>query len=127
MNEKLVRILVIEDDPDIQKIAKMSLESIGGFSVKVCGESQSAVGEAVSFKPQLILLDAMMPGMDGTAVLKALRRDKACAGIAVVFLTAKVQSSEVENFRALGAADVIGKPFNPMTLPDKVKDIWKKI
>ena len=120
----LSKILYVEDDPDIQSVAKMSLEMVGGFEVCTCGSGAEALRAAPSFAPDLIFLDVMMPGMDGIATLEKLREDPRIASIPVVFMTAKAMPSEVARLRALGAADVLLKPFDPMTLPLKLKGIW---
>ena len=120
----LERILYVEDEPDIQAVAAMALEMVGGFQVKVCSSGEEALQEVRSFAPDLILLDVMMPGMDGPGTLRALRAMPAAAQVPVAFMTAKVQPEEVEHYRALGALDVIAKPFDPMTLSNRVRDIW---
>ncbi|MFP8776959.1 response regulator [Hydrogenophaga sp. RWCD_12] len=120
----LERILYVEDEPDIQAVAAMALEMVGGFQVKVCSSGEEALQEVRSFAPDLILLDVMMPGMDGPGTLRALRAMPATARVPVAFMTAKVQPEEVEHYRALGALDVIAKPFDPMTLSTRVRDIW---
>ena len=121
----LDRILYVEDEPDIQAVAKIALEMVGGFKVLVCGSGAEALQQVKDFAPDLILLDVMMPGMDGPTTLHKLRSDPACAGIPVIFLTAKVQPSEVQQYQALGALSVIAKPFDPMTLAAQVRQIWK--
>jgi two-component system, OmpR family, response regulator len=121
---KLERILYAEDEPDIQLVAKLALEVLGGFKVLLCGSGAEVVEQAPSFEPNLILLDVMMPGMDGPATLKRLRGDPHTAKIPVIFLTAKAQSSEVKHYQALGALDVIAKPFDPMMLATQVQEIW---
>lgn len=123
---ELQRILYVEDEPDIQAVAKLALEMVGGFTVKVCSSGQEALGEVAAFAPDMILLDVMMPGMDGPSTLKALRALPAAAAIPVAFMTAKVQPQEIAQFRALGALDVIAKPFDPMTLPARVREIWQR-
>jgi two-component system, OmpR family, response regulator len=120
----LRRILFVEDDLDIQKIAKLALEALGGFSVLACASGSEALDAVAGFAPDLILLDVMMPGMDGPATLSALRRLPAAEKIPAVFMTARVQAHELAGYRALGAADVIAKPFDPMTLADTVREIW---
>ncbi|OGR87324.1 MAG: hypothetical protein A3A86_04205 [Elusimicrobia bacterium RIFCSPLOWO2_01_FULL_60_11] len=127
MNEKLSRILLVDDDPDIQTIAKVSLESVGGFSVRICGQADEAVRAATEFTPQLILLDVMMPGMDGPAVLKLFKGDKLCRGIPVVFMTANLREQEAKALKNKEVAGVIAKPFDPMTLPENIRRIWKNI
>lgn len=122
--DRLRRILVVEDDPDIQMVVRIALQSIGGFEVDLCSSGQEALEHAAAAAPDLILLDVMMPGMDGTATLHGLRSQNATSRIPVVFLTAKARPGEIEKFRSLGALDVIAKPFDPMTLADTVKTIW---
>lgn len=124
MQKPLDRILYVEDEPDIQQIARLALELVGKFTVHVCSSGAEALADAPAFNPDLILLDVMMPGMDGPTTLKALREIPATARTPVVFMTAKVQPNEVAQYRALGALDVITKPFDPMTLPDAIRAIW---
>ncbi len=119
----LRRILFVEDDPDIQIVATMALESLGGFSVVSCGSGAEALSRFGEVSPDLVLLDVMMPGMDGPATLEALRRLPA-GGVPVVFMTARVQAHEIARYREMGAADVIAKPFDPMTLAETVQTIW---
>lgn len=121
----LQRILYVEDEPDIQAVAKLALEMVGGFAVKVCSSGEEALREAEAFAPDMILLDVMMPGMDGPSTLKALRALPSLADIPVAFMTAKVQPAEVAHYRTLGARDVIAKPFDPMTLASQVRAIWE--
>ncbi|MCS2609309.1 response regulator [Halomonas dongshanensis] len=121
----LQRILYVEDDSDIQAVAKLALEVVGGFSVKVCASGEQALAEAVAFDPQLILLDVMMPGMDGPSTLKGLRELPELAHVPVAFMTAKAQPQEIEQLVALGASCVIPKPFDPMTLSSQVTRIWE--
>ena len=121
----LPRILYVEDEPDIQTVAKIALETVGGFEVKVCSSGQEALSAAEDFAPDMILLDVMMPGMDGPSTLEALRKKPSLAETPVAFMTAKVQPAEVEHYKSLGAREVIAKPFDPMTLADQVKAIWK--
>jgi CheY-like chemotaxis protein len=122
----LQRILCVEDEPDIQAVARMALELVGGFEVQVCSSGDEALREVRTFGPDLVLLDVMMPGMDGPSTLKALHALPGLATLPVVFMTAKVQPSEVAQYRALGALDVIAKPFDPMKLSDQVRAIWGK-
>lgn len=121
----LPRILYVEDEPDIQTVAKIALETVGGFEVKVCSSGQEALSAAEDFAPDMILLDVMMPGMDGPSTLEALRKKPSLADTPVAFMTAKVQPAEVEHYKSLGAREVIAKPFDPMTLADQVKAIWE--
>jgi two-component system OmpR family response regulator len=123
----LQRILFVEDDPDIQTVARMALEAVGGFTVLSCSSGAEALERVTGFAPDLILLDVMMPGMDGLATLEALRRLPHSLETPVVFMTAKVQAQEVARYRQLGAVDVIAKPFDPMTLSDSVRAIWSRL
>ncbi len=122
----LRRILLVEDELDIQMVARLALEDIGGFEVETCGSGFEALEIAPRFRPELILLDVMMPAPDGPATLKALERNPETASIPVVFVTAKAQSHEVEEYLQLGAVDVIVKPFDPMTLADRIREIWRR-
>lgn len=126
MPKPLERILYVEDDPDIQAIALMVLDSISGFAVEPCSSGKEAVNKGVGFAPDLILLDVMMPGMDGPETLKALRQFPELQKTPVVFMTAKVQPQEVQEYMALGAVGVIAKPFDPMTLTQQLQDVWAK-
>jgi len=123
-DNELSRILYVEDEPDIQQVARMALEMVGGFTVHVCSSGQEAVDTAAEFAPDLILLDVMMPGMDGPTTLKALREIDSLAKTPVAFMTAKVQPNEVEEYKQLGAINVIPKPFDPMTLSAQVSEVW---
>jgi len=122
---ELQKILYAEDEPDIQSIAQMSLEMMGGYTLKVCNNGQEAVDAAEAFAPDLILLDVMMPTMDGPTALKTMRQNPALQEVPVIFMTAKVQNQEIEDYKAMGAIDVIAKPFDPMTLPETIKKLWE--
>lgn len=124
---ELKRIMYVEDELDIQAVAKLALEAIGGFEVKVCSSGKEALENVEAFSPDLILLDVMMPGMDGPTTLKALRGLSALSPVPVVFMTAKVQPQEMQGYKDLGAVDVIPKPFDPMTLAANVKQIWDRV
>lgn len=117
------RILFIEDQEDIQAVARIALETVGGFTVEVCSSGEEGLAKAPAFKPDLLLLDVMMPGLDGPSTLEALRRQPDTAATPVIFMTAKVQPAEVDSLLNLGARGVISKPFDPMTLADEIKNI----
>ena len=125
MSGELKRILFAEDDIDIQEIVKISLEEIGDFELKVCSSGTELLNEYVSYRPDLILLDVMMPVMDGISTFKALKVMPEFAATPVVFMTAKVQADEVQSYKDLGALEVISKPFNPVELPEMLKHIWQ--
>ena len=120
----LKRILYAEDEPLIQAVAKLALEKVGGFEVLICNSGAEALEKVAAFAPDLILLDVVMPGLDGPATLQRLRQDPATAAIPVVFLTANAQPGEVAQYKSLGAMDVVAKPFNPMTLAAQIRAIW---
>ena len=124
---ELNRILLVDDDPDIRTIAHLSLTAVGGFKVEMCSSGTEAIERAAGFAPDLILLDVMMPGVDGLATLKALREISPLSETPVVFLTAKVQPHEVLQLKVAGALDVLAKPFDPMGLPDSLRRIWASV
>ena len=124
MSAVLQRVLYVEDDADIRTIASMALEVVGGFTLQACASGAEALAAAEAFVPQLLLLDVMMPGMDGPTTLARLRELPATRDVPVIFMTAKVQASEVQHYRALGALGVISKPFDPMTLAAQVQALW---
>ena len=121
-----IKILYVEDEPDIQTIAQMALEVVGGFDVRICSSGEEALQVITEFAPAIVLLDVMMPGMDGMETYQALRQKPDCVNLPVVFMTAKVQSHEIQQYRDLGAIDVICKPFDPMTLATEVQAILDK-
>ncbi len=123
---KLERILYVEDEPDIQEVARIALELAGGFTVKICSSGEEAVGIAVDYAPDLILLDVMMPGMDGPTTFQALRELAPLAETPVIFMTAKVQPNEVVQYKEMGAINVIPKPFDPMTLSSTIMEMWEE-
>lgn len=127
MKRELSRILHVEDEPDIQAVAKLALEAVGGFTVRICSGGHEALEAVGEFKPDLILLDVMMPGMDGPSTLRKLRELPETAKTPVVFMTAKTQAREVDDLLAMGAQSVIPKPFNPMTLAAELRAIWERV
>lgn len=124
MTRDLKRILLVEDDPDIRTVAQLSLETLGGFELRLAGSGQEALAEAEAFRPDLLILDVMMPGLDGPGTLAGLRQKPPLAETPVIFMTAKVQPQEVAHLLSLGALEVITKPFDPMALPEQVRAIW---
>ena len=123
----LKRVMYIEDEPDIRSIVQIALEKIGGLTVTTCGSGRETLGLALDFNPDLILLDIMMPDMDGFAVLQAIRSMPQLVNVPVVFVTAKTQLHEIDQYKEEGVSDVITKPFDPVALPKIVNDIWEKI
>ncbi len=117
-----IRILHVDDEPDIREIVDMSLGLNPDFEVRACSSGAEAIAAAVEWSPFLILLDVMMPGMDGPTTLTQLRKNPQTSAIPVIFMTARAQPREVEHFIALGAQGVISKPFDPMTLAFQVQN-----
>lgn len=115
-----LKILYVEDDPDIQTIARIALEDIGKLDVRACESGAEALEAIENFQPDLMLLDVMMPAMDGPTLLTHLRKTANGANAKAVFMTARVQQNEVQQYLALGAIDVIPKPFDPLTLAEQV-------
>jgi len=127
MGRELKRILYVEDESDIRTVTAMALEAVGGFTVLCCNSGQEALATAPDANADLILLDVMMPGMDGLATLRALRGLPQTADTPVIFMTAKVQASEIQNYMRLGVTDVIAKPFDPMTVSAQIGEIWQRV
>tara|TARA_B100000767_G_scaffold255984_1_gene262651 strand:- start:130 stop:495 length:366 start_codon:yes stop_codon:yes gene_type:complete len=116
-----------EDEPDIQQLVSLALEVVGGFTLKICSSGLEALNEIEAFEPQLLILDVMMPELDGPGALKKIREIEAYKDIPAIFMTAKVQLDEVQAYLEVGAIDVIVKPFDPMTLADRVQVAWAKV
>ncbi len=115
------RIIYTDDEPDIREIAALALEMDPDFEVKTCERGEAAIELAARWHPHLILLDYMMPGLDGPGTLERLRRTPGIAETPVAFVTARIQSHEVARLFALGATGVLPKPFDAMTLAATVK------
>jgi DNA-binding response OmpR family regulator len=122
---ELRRVLCVEDEQDIHEIVRLASEMVGGLAVKTCSSGSEAVAEAAVFAPDLILLDVMMPGMNGPATLQALRQIPAIAEVPIAFMTAKTDSSEIAELKQLGALMVIAKPFDPMRLAAQLRDAFQ--
>lgn len=122
--EKFERIMCIEDDPDILLILDFSLRRMGGFSVSLCAGGVEALEKVDEFRPQLVLLDVMMPGMTGPQTLAKLRDIPSMQDVPIVFMTAKAMQNEVEDLLVYGATGIIVKPFNPILLPDHLRIYW---
>jgi CheY-like chemotaxis protein len=126
MKRALKRIMLVEDDPDIQLIARLSLEIGGGYEVRVCGSGAEAVQSAGDYAPDLILLDVMMPGMDGLATMEALRKLPATAVTPMVFFTANTQDQIRQEMLRRGALGVIIKPVEPQMLVEQIRALWQR-
>ncbi|HEY6488421.1 MAG: response regulator [Terracidiphilus sp.] len=121
------RILIIDDEDDIREIAAMSLETVAGWEVMVANSGAQGLTRAAAYKPDAILLDVMMPGMDGPTTFRELRKNPVTATIPVLFLTAKVQATDRRRFADLGIHAVLVKPFDPLTLSTQIANVlgWK--
>ena len=122
----LKRILYVEDDPDIQAVAKIALCVMGGLEVQICSTGREALALAPIFSPDLILLDVMLPEMDGLETLKALRQVPDMQATPVVFMTARLGAQEVAGYLEAGALDVIPKPFEAVSLAQRVEALWRR-
>lgn len=120
----LEKVFYAEDDEDIQRIVRMSLERIGKMTVTIESDPLKAIEGIKAFQPDLVMLDWMMPGMDGPTLLKTMRENPETAGFPVVFITAKATVKDHAELAALGAAGIISKPFSPKDLPEQLRGIW---
>jgi two-component system OmpR family response regulator len=124
---QLNTLLYVDDEPDIREIVEMALGLVDNLVIRTCASGEQALWIIPSLSPDLVLLDVMMPAMDGPTALSRMRANAALAAIPVVFVTAKALPHEVAHFRELGAAGVIAKPFDPMKLGQEVVKIWERI
>jgi len=120
------KILHVDDEKDMRAVAKLALESVGGFELTSCASGPEALDHVAQAAPDLIMLDVMMPDMDGPSTLLELRKREASAEIPVIFMTAATQAEEIDRLMQLGAIGVIAKPFNPMKLSEEVKTVWSR-
>jgi CheY-like chemotaxis protein len=127
MPSALNRICYVEDEPDIRSIAAFALTQLGGFTVDLCDSGQQALKTIPAFAPDMILLDVRMPVMDGIEAFKYLKKLPAVEHTPIVFMTAKAMPQEIQRYLSMGAADVIAKPFDPITLPNQLRTIWDRI
>lgn len=118
-----LRVLHVDDEPDIREVVELSLGLDPEFETRGCSSGKEALAAAEDWAPDLILLDVMMPHMDGPATLARLREHAHTARIPVVFMTARARASELDHFRSLGAVGVIPKPFDPMSLAGSVRSL----
>lgn len=117
------KVLIIDDEDDIREVAALSLESVAGWEVVTANSGSQGLARAVEYQPDAILLDVMMPGMDGPTTFRELRKNPATAKIPVLLLTAKVQSSDQRRFADLGVEAVLFKPFDPLTLSTQIAGV----
>ena len=124
IRKELKNILYAEDESDIRTIAQIALEDIGGFTVRYCSNGCKVLDAIKEFTPDLLLLDVMMPEMDGPTTLRELRKIECFSMIPAIFMTAKIQAEEIAEYKSMGAIEVIAKPFDPMTLAESIKNAW---
>lgn len=124
MAKKLQKILYVEDDSSIAEVVQMTLADFGGYEVLHCDRGQKALDAVADFSPDLIVMDVMMPSMDGPTTFKKMQAIDEAQHIPVIFMTAKAQSHEQKGYLALGARGVLMKPFDPMTLCNQIEDLW---
>jgi CheY-like chemotaxis protein len=122
-----LKVLLVDDDDDIRSIGELALVEVGGMLTVLASSGSAAIEVAAREQPDVVLLDVMMPGMDGPTTLRHLREQASTAAIPVVFVTAKVQHHEVQRYLALGAIGVIAKPFDPMKLPDELRALMARL
>src|SRR5437868_14329322 len=116
----LKKIIFVDDDHDILTVSKYCLENMAGVEIKFLDSGDQAINEALYFQPDLIILDVMMPGMDGISAFNAMKLQPTIASIPVVFITARLQKSEIDKYLSIGVIGVIKKPFDPLTLSDTI-------
>ncbi|RKG85169.1 response regulator [Corallococcus praedator] len=117
------KVLLVDDEDDIRTIGQLSLSRVGKWQTVLASSGAEALEKAATEVPDLILLDVMMPGMDGPTTFGRLRAQAATANTPIIFMTAKIQKQEVARYLELGAVGVIGKPFDPMTLPQEIRKL----
>ena len=120
----LNRICYVEDDEDIQRIVRVSLERVGKMTVAVVGDPTQAIATMAEFRPDLVMLDWMMPVMDGPTLFRQMKLRAETSSLPVVFITARASQRDLDELKMLGAAGTISKPFNPKDLPDQLRAIW---
>jgi two-component system OmpR family response regulator len=123
----LRRVLCVDDEDDILEVVQLCLEMVAGLEVIACHGGREALEQIPAIRPDLILLDVMMPEMDGPETLLQLQKSAIGKDIPIVFMTARVRSTETEEYMRLGAAGVVAKPFDPSTLPLDIERIWRSI
>jgi CheY-like chemotaxis protein len=123
----LRRVLCVDDEDDILEVVRLCLEMLGGLEVFCCHGGREALERLPEIRPDLVLLDVMMPGMDGPATLLELRKSFPDWQLPVVFVTARIRGTEADEYMRLGASGVVAKPFDPATLPSDIDRIWRAI
>jgi len=123
---ELKKILYAEDEPDVQTVVGMVIDAMSDYEIKICDNGKILLDCVDDYKPDLILLDVMMPEMDGPTTFKNLQANEQTKDIPVIFMTAKAQIHEVQLFQETGVIGVITKPFDPVTLCTEIQKIWNE-
>jgi CheY-like chemotaxis protein len=123
----LTRICYVEDDEDIQRIVRMSLERVGKMTVEVVSDPTQALQTFAEFRPDLVMLDWMMPVLDGPSLFRQMKLRPETSALPVVFITARASQRDLDELQSLGAAGTISKPFSPRDLPEQLRAIWAKL
>lgn len=123
------RILLIDDEDDIREVASLTLEATAGWDVMTASSGAEGIEVAIRHQPEAIVLDVMMPGMDGPTTFREMQKNSSINSIPVILLTAKVQGVDQRRFADLGVAAVLFKPFDPMTLAQQIADVlnWERV
>lgn len=121
---ELKKIIYAEDEPDLQTVVEMTVQAMSDFEMKICDNGKILLECVEEYSPDLIMLDVMMPELDGPSTFNKLKEMEKLKNVPVIFMTAKAQVHEVEHFKSLGAIGVITKPFDPMTLCEEIQNIW---
>ena len=124
---KLEHILCIDDERDILEIVRLCLETVGNYKVTTCNGGKAGIAQAQDVRPDLIMIDVMMPDLDGPSTFRKMQEHEVLKDIPVIFMTARVQKAEVDEYLQLGAVAVIAKPFDPMSLSDEIEKIWRSL
>lgn len=124
--KELKKILYAEDEQDVQTIVEMIIQSMSDYEIKICDNGRLLLECVEDYNPDLILLDVMMPEMDGPTAFEKLQENPKTKNIPVIFMTAKAQIHEVKIFKETGVIGVITKPFDPVLLCSKIKEIWEE-
>ena len=122
----LKRVLYAEDEPDVQTVVELTVLSMSNYDIKICNNGKELVDCVEDYSPDLIMLDVMMPLMDGPTTFKALQENSFTKNIPVIFMTAMAQTHEVEKFKSYGAIGIITKPFDPVSLCSEIQKIWEE-
>jgi CheY-like chemotaxis protein len=127
MGSLMRRILIIDDEDDIREVAALSLEATAGWNILTASSGAAGIEIAAAEQPDAILMDVMMPGVDGPTTFGHMQKNSAISHIPVLLLTAKVQGVDQRRFAGLGLAGILFKPFDPLTLAQQISDVlgWK--